>query len=137
MVRQEFDQGEPFTGTCRFAPEALHQVHVQGKRRQGARLVRSCMRATIGVTAGDPAGIGLEVVLKSISSVLPLARWLLFTDRTIFERDVARFSLGIEHSWIEHNSELTDDPVLFVRDMAGDTSGIEWGQRSTQAGDRK
>jgi 4-hydroxythreonine-4-phosphate dehydrogenase len=94
------------------------------------------MRATIGVTAGDPAGIGLEVVLKSISSVLPLARWLLFTDRAIFERNVARFSLGIEYSWIEHTSELTDDPILFVRDIAGDTSGIEWGQRSTQAGRR-
>ena len=31
------------------------------------------MRATIGITAGDPAGIGLEVVLKSISSVLKSA----------------------------------------------------------------
>ncbi|PYS43659.1 MAG: 4-hydroxythreonine-4-phosphate dehydrogenase PdxA [Acidobacteria bacterium] len=92
------------------------------------------MRTTIGITAGDPAGIGLEVVLKSIASVLPLGRWLLFTDRTIFERHVARFNPDVECRWIEHTSELTDDPVLFVRDMAGDTSGIEWGQRSTKAG---
>ena len=55
------------------------------------------MRATIGITAGDPAGIGLEVVLKSISSVLISARWLLFTDREIFERNVARFDPEAVH----------------------------------------
>ena len=48
------------------------------------------MRATIGITTGDPAGIGLEVVLKSISSALTTARWVLFTDRPIFERNLAR-----------------------------------------------
>ena len=47
------------------------------------------MRATIGITAGDPAGIGLEVALKSISTMPPSARWVLFTDRPTFERNAA------------------------------------------------
>lgn len=94
------------------------------------------MRATIGITAGDPAGIGLEVVLKSISSVLPLARWVLFTDRVIFERNIARFNPDVSSRWIETTSEINNDPVLFLRDLAGSDSGIEWGNLSPNAGRR-
>jgi 4-hydroxythreonine-4-phosphate dehydrogenase len=94
------------------------------------------MRATIGVTAGDPAGIGLEVVLKSISSLVTSARWALFTDREIFERNAQRFSPGVECRWIESLNAITDDPILFLRDMRGDTSGIEWGKLSAAAGAR-
>ncbi len=94
------------------------------------------MRATIGITAGDPAGIGLEVVLKSISSVLTLARWALFTDRAIFDRNVALFNPGVRHRWIERVSEITDDPALFAIDLAGDISAIEWGRLNPQAGRR-
>src|SRR2546427_6340653 len=94
------------------------------------------MRATIGITAGDPAGIGLEVILKSISSVLPFARWVLYTDREIFERNVARFNPGVEYRWIETTSEITDDPVLFLRDLAGAASSIEWGKLDSYAGRR-
>jgi 4-hydroxythreonine-4-phosphate dehydrogenase len=94
------------------------------------------MRPTIGITAGDPAGIGLEVVLKSITPVLTSARWLLFTDRAIFERNVARFNPGVPYRWTEGGSEVSDDPVLFLRDLAGSTSAIEWGQLSPAAGRR-
>jgi 4-hydroxythreonine-4-phosphate dehydrogenase len=94
------------------------------------------MRATIGITAGDPAGIGLEVVLKSISSLVTSARWALFTDREIFERNAQRFSAGLEYRWIESLNAITDDPILFLRDLHGDTSGIEWGQLSASAGSR-
>jgi len=94
------------------------------------------MRATIGITAGDPAGIGLEVVLKSISSVLALGRWVLFTDRAIFDRNLARFNPGVEHRWIEALSHINDDPVLFVRDLGGDATGIDWGRLSSLSGSR-
>jgi 4-hydroxythreonine-4-phosphate dehydrogenase len=94
------------------------------------------MRATIGITAGDPAGVGLEVVLKSISSVPNLARWLLFTDRAIFDRNVARFKPGVPCRWILNASEITDEPALFLRDLGGSAAGIEWGQLSPQAGHR-
>lgn len=94
------------------------------------------MRATIGITAGDPAGIGLEVVLKSISSVLTLGRWVLFVDRAIFDRNLAVFDPGVEYRWIEDLSLINDDPVLFVRDLAGDVTGIEWGRLSSLSGRR-
>src|SRR5262245_3898639 len=94
------------------------------------------MRATIGITSGDPAGIGLEVVIKSIPPVLTSARWLLFTDRDLFERNLSRFNAGLPCRWIENTSEVNDDPVLFVRDLGGNTSTIEWGQLSQAAGRR-
>jgi 4-hydroxythreonine-4-phosphate dehydrogenase len=94
------------------------------------------MRATIGITAGDPAGIGLEVVLKSISSVLTLGRWVLFVDRAIFDRNLALFDSGVEYRWIEDLSLINDDPVLFVRDLGGDATGIEWGRLSSLSGRR-
>ena len=62
------------------------------------------MRATIGITAGDPAGIGLEVVLKSISSGLSSARWVLFTDRAIFNRNTSRFDPAVMRARAEQFS---------------------------------
>jgi 4-hydroxythreonine-4-phosphate dehydrogenase len=92
------------------------------------------MRATIGITAGDPAGIGLEVVLKSISSGLNSARWVLFTDRAIFNRNTSRFNPAVDFRWIEHTSDISDDPVLFLRDLGAETSNIEWGKPSVDSG---
>lgn len=94
------------------------------------------MRATIGITTGDPAGIGLEVVLKSISWVLDSARWVLFTDREIFERNIALFDSGIPVRWIQKLAEVTDERVLFLRDGGGDSSRVEWGRPSHEAGKR-
>ncbi len=93
------------------------------------------MQSIIGITTGDPAGIGLEVVLKSISSVYSAARWVLFTDRAVFERNVTRFGLDLKWRWIEDLSDnASNEPCLFLRDVGGDTSGIHWGQLSPEAG---
>jgi len=94
------------------------------------------MRATIGITAGDPAGIGLEVVLKSIPPILQLARWILFTDREIFERNAARLDSPIRVQWVDSLADLVDAPVLFLRDLRGDTSSIQWGRLHAGAGRR-
>jgi 4-hydroxythreonine-4-phosphate dehydrogenase len=94
------------------------------------------MRPTIGITAGDPAGIGLEVVLKSISTTLPSARWILFTDRLVFERNRSLFAPRLQHKWISGASEVTDEQVLFIRDLGGDASRIELGKRSRDSGER-
>ncbi|PYS54104.1 MAG: 4-hydroxythreonine-4-phosphate dehydrogenase PdxA [Acidobacteria bacterium] len=94
------------------------------------------MQATIGITAGDPAGIGLEVILKAISVVLPSARWVVFTDRSIFERNTSRFHAAVKWRWIQDLSALTSEPVLFAKDLGTDSSGIEWGELSAEAGKR-
>src|SRR5262245_38952035 len=94
------------------------------------------MRSTIAITAGDPAGIGLEVVLKSISSVLPLARWLVLTDRTTFQRNAALFDPHVEYRWVDKPSDITDESVLFLRNVPGEISTIGWGEQSSDAGRR-
>ena len=94
------------------------------------------MRATIGITAGDPAGIGLEVVLKSIDPVLRSARWMVYTDREIFERNRARFGSPSGVKWIARPSDVTDEPLLFLRDLQGDTAALHWGKLHPEAGRR-
>ena len=94
------------------------------------------MRATIGITTGDPAGIGLEIVLKSISAVLASARWVLFTDRAFFDRNAAMFSPGVKCQWIADTSDITDEPVLFLHDAGGDASHIDFGEGNPQSGQR-
>ena len=79
------------------------------------------MQPTIGITAGDPAGIGLEVVLKSISSVLNSARWILFSDRSVFERNAAKFNPEID---------------LEINDLGDAASDIQWGQPGPRSGQR-
>ena len=49
------------------------------------------MLSTIGITAGDPAGIGLEVVLKAIPPLLEEANWVLFADQDAFLLNLERF----------------------------------------------
>jgi 4-hydroxythreonine-4-phosphate dehydrogenase len=92
------------------------------------------MRATIGISAGDPAGIGLEVVLKSIASALSLARCILFTDRMVFERNLHLFDPAVPYRWVADTSQVTDEPVLFLRDLGGNATGIEWGKLDPAAG---
>jgi 4-phospho-D-threonate 3-dehydrogenase / 4-phospho-D-erythronate 3-dehydrogenase len=94
------------------------------------------MRATIGITAGDPAGIGLEVILKSIPQVLQSARWILFTDREIFERNAALCHSDTGVRWVDSVANLTNDTVLFLRDLGADTSSIEWGKFHRDSGHR-
>jgi 4-hydroxythreonine-4-phosphate dehydrogenase len=80
------------------------------------------MRPTIGITAGDPAGVGLEVILKSIMPVQDAAQWILFTDRSIFERSAARFGAG--------------DASFELRDLGDDGSALEWGRPNPKCGQR-
>jgi 4-hydroxythreonine-4-phosphate dehydrogenase len=83
------------------------------------------MLPTIGITAGDPAGIGLEVILKSIAPVQHSARWILFTDRSVFEQNVSRFASG--------NPSIKS---LQLRDLGDDDSSVRWGCPSTKTGQR-
>jgi 4-hydroxythreonine-4-phosphate dehydrogenase len=80
------------------------------------------MQPTIGLTAGDPAGVGLEVILKSIMPLLDAAQWILFTDRSIFERNAARF--GAARSSLE------------LRDLGDDGSSVQWGRPNPKSGQR-
>jgi 4-phospho-D-threonate 3-dehydrogenase / 4-phospho-D-erythronate 3-dehydrogenase len=53
-------------------------------------------RPTVALTMGDPAGIGPEIVLKSLADpdIARLARWIVVGDRAVL--DLAGYSAGIE-----------------------------------------
>lgn len=53
----------------------------------------------IGLTAGDPAGIGLEVLVRSIPPFLGRAQWVLFGDASDFAQAVGRY--GPDLPWSE------------------------------------
>src|SRR5260370_17219653 len=76
------------------------------------------MRAKIGITSGDPAGIGLEVILKALPHVADAAHWILFTSQRTYER----------------NSPKIKDGNLSIRHIGEGSAGIEWGQLSREAG---
>jgi 4-hydroxythreonine-4-phosphate dehydrogenase len=94
------------------------------------------MRATIGITTGDPAGIGLEIILASVGRLLPIARTILFTDRSVFDRNAALFGADFSVQWIDSVSESTDESVLFLKDTGGGTVDVPWGERSVESGER-
>lgn len=90
----------------------------------------------IGITAGDPAGIGLEVVLKSLPAVFDRAQWVLFTDPASFDRHYVRFGQSLPYRWISSAADVTDEAVLFVVDVPGSTCPIPWGDLQEAAGRR-
>ena len=88
------------------------------------------MRATIGITSGDPAGIGLEVILKAVPKLAESARWVLFTTRQALLRNQPALS----YRWIDSPAHATDEHVLFVCPVAEGSNSIAWGQISPIAG---
>src|SRR5262245_61992177 len=94
------------------------------------------MRTTIGITAGDPAGIGLEVILKAIPSVLDSARWVLFTDENTFQHHYSQFDCKVPYRWITGPNEVSDDRLLFLRSVPVENGTIPWGAECREAGAR-
>jgi 4-hydroxythreonine-4-phosphate dehydrogenase len=90
-------------------------------------------RFTIGISAGDPAGIGLEVTLKALPEFLASARVILFTDSVHFKRSDTN---NIPFQWVRTPGEISNDPVLFLIDVPGSRELISWGEPSLRAGSR-
>jgi 4-hydroxythreonine-4-phosphate dehydrogenase len=90
-------------------------------------------RFTIGISAGDPAGIGLEVTLKALPEFLASARVILFTDSVHFKRSDTN---NIPFRWVRTPGEISNDAVLFLIDVPGSRELISWGEPSLRAGSR-
>jgi 4-hydroxythreonine-4-phosphate dehydrogenase len=91
------------------------------------------MRISIGITAGDPAGIGLEVTLKALPLVLQSARWILFTTRQTFERN-RHYAPGLPYRYIESLDQSDGEGMLSVYSLSKNGPEIVWGQVSSSAG---
>jgi 4-hydroxythreonine-4-phosphate dehydrogenase len=94
------------------------------------------MQPKIGISSGDPSGIGLEVILKAIPSVAENARWILYTDALAFDRHYVRFAKGFPCRWIGEPGEATDLGVLYLIEVPGATCPIPWGDVQQAAGER-
>jgi 4-hydroxythreonine-4-phosphate dehydrogenase len=94
------------------------------------------MRTTIGITTGDPAGIGLEITLKTIRRFLDTSRVILFTDRAVFERNASLFGHSVSTRWIDNISQVTAEPVLLLRDTPTDVPDVSFGCPSEASGRR-
>jgi 4-hydroxythreonine-4-phosphate dehydrogenase len=88
------------------------------------------VRPTIGITAGDPAGIGLEVVLKALPQVIQSARWILFTTRLSFEKN----SPSVPFRWIQTLDDIGDGDELLVFSTGEGHPPIGWGAASRESG---
>ncbi len=87
----------------------------------------------IGISAGDPAGIGLEVTLKAVPEFLASTRFVLFTDAIHFNRSNTN---NIPFRWIKTPGEISKEPILFLVDVPGSGELIPWGETSLRAGSR-
>ena len=87
----------------------------------------------IGISAGDPAGIGLEVTLKAVPTFLGSTRLILFTDAIHFNRSNTS---AVPFRWITSIAEVSDDHVLFLMDVPDANALIPWGEASLRAGSR-
>jgi 4-hydroxythreonine-4-phosphate dehydrogenase len=92
--------------------------------------------STIGISAGDPAGIGLEVVFKALPSLLPSARWVLFCDPPAFETHYQICGGVVPHRWISNWDQISSEAVLFLMNVSGGAADIPLGKTSHAAGRR-
>jgi len=88
---------------------------------------------TIGISAGDPAGIGLEVTLKALPSLIGRARWILFSGRRAFERNYARFGNNLPYRSLPSLQDVTDEALLFVIETR-EAADVSWGEARPEAG---
>jgi 4-hydroxythreonine-4-phosphate dehydrogenase len=93
------------------------------------------MKTTIGITAGDPAGIGLEVVLKAIPSLLEAAHWVLFVDQATFLPQLEQFQPSLP--WSQNRDTVADNSAgLWIHDLGSTGGSAEWGRGNRETGQR-
>jgi 4-hydroxythreonine-4-phosphate dehydrogenase len=90
----------------------------------------------IGISLGDPGGVGPEIVLKALSepASLPEARYIVFGGRSILEE--AAEALGLRPGLITwENGELPSGPGRYFLDVGGPQAGFVKGKASAGNGE--
>ena len=90
---------------------------------------------TIGVTAGDPGGIGPEVVVKALArpAGLPEAAYVVFADPRVIGAEQER--LGIRLALREWRPDLAPEPGAFLAAMPGPAGAVTSGSVSAANGE--
>lgn len=89
----------------------------------------------IGVTAGDPSGVGPEVIVKTLvrAGSLPAAAYVLFADPRVIEAEEERLglSLGIRR-W---RPDIRDEAGVFLRAVPGPSAPSAPGKITAENGE--
>jgi len=90
----------------------------------------------VGITIGDPAGIGPEIVLKSVAEpkVRALCKPIIIADRNELYRQALRLGLPCDYPTVTE-AELKEnaDKDVIIYDIGSTGSTIQWGQLSAAA----
>ena len=95
----------------------------------------STRKPVVGITVGDPAGIGPEIVIKALAdrSIVETCRPVLIGDRSNLEWTNDRLDLGT--TFKEYSvSPGPDEGVIEVIDLANLVEAIEFGVESSNTG---
>ena len=94
-------------------------------------------RPVIGVTVGDPAGIGPEVVIKALSqpALYNKVKPLVFADRSVLEQTVKMLSVDMDLHTVNdpHNGHYEAGCIDFI-DVGVLSEPIAYGQISAEGG---
>ncbi|HXG91114.1 MAG TPA: 4-hydroxythreonine-4-phosphate dehydrogenase PdxA [Blastocatellia bacterium] len=91
----------------------------------------------VGITFGDPAGIGPEIVLKSVAEpvVNSVCRAAIIGDATELHRQARGLGLQCDYAVVtESEFALNDSDEPIICDTGATGEGIEWGRLSAEAG---
>lgn len=89
----------------------------------------------IGISLGDPGGIGPEVVLKALAtpSLLPEARFIVFGDRRVWDANREALSLRVDAP-LQKGDAIPTVPGLYFNDTGAMSGDIIRGQSSGENG---
>jgi len=110
----------------------------KGKREREGEKIVSIEKPIVGVTMGDPAGIGPEIVIKAVShpEILGICRPVVVGDKRVARRALEAFGAGAE---IKVLADIPPDLVSSGRvnvfdTAAADPDQIETGRASAAGG---
>ncbi|HHT9129756.1 MAG TPA: 4-hydroxythreonine-4-phosphate dehydrogenase PdxA [Candidatus Brocadiaceae bacterium] len=91
----------------------------------------------IGITAGDPCGIGPEIILKALEtqSIRNLANYLIIGNKGVFDRTARSLKIPLTYQTISHLTKIDDvkHPISLLP-VSGFNSNITKQKRATAEG---
>jgi len=97
-------------------------------------------KPVIGITMGDPSGVGPEIIIKLISDarILSFCRPVVIGDYDIMSANIAKLNAGIKLKLI-NESELTSfenipETIPLIAVQSGEKCAVSWGKASASGG---
>jgi 4-phospho-D-threonate 3-dehydrogenase / 4-phospho-D-erythronate 3-dehydrogenase len=94
-------------------------------------------KPVIGITMGDPAGIGPEIIVKALAgkTVSDLCRAVVIGDRARLVQAARICGIQLDFKVIQTPTDARDDAIAYVIDLGGLPADLPFGQLSPTAGD--